>query len=105
MSPQDLAIAQTFKRLILQKVKIGRVLVFGSRSRGDATEESDLDLLVEIEEKKPGMRKWISECAWEAGFAAGVVIAPVVYTKDELTNHPGRFSCFVQKVLKEGISV
>jgi len=105
LKAKDLVIAKRFKRLVSQKIRVCRILVFGSRARGDAALDADLDLLVEIEYPKPGFRKWISECAWEAGFSSEVVVAPVVYTKDELQNHPARFSCFLKTVLKEGIAV
>jgi len=105
VKPQDLAIVKRFKELVSQKVKVCRLLVFGSRARGDAEPYADLDLLVEIEHPQPGVRKWISECAWEAGFPSGVVVAPVVYTKDELQRHPARFSCFLKIVFKEGVAV
>ncbi len=48
-------------------------------------------------------RKQVSECAWEAGFEHGIVITPVVFTRDEWENGPERYSPFVQTVMSEGI--
>jgi predicted nucleotidyltransferase len=39
--------------LITRKHGVGRVKVFGSVARGETTEESDLDLLIEVEGPTP----------------------------------------------------
>jgi len=59
-----------------------RVVLFGSHARGEATEESDLDLFVEME-----TRKRPPERAIEIGAAFGLRHWPldvVVYTPDEV---------------------
>ena len=37
---------------------LDRVVLFGSRARGDATEESDYDVAVFLTEVQPGMIEW-----------------------------------------------
>ena len=105
MKPQDLTIAKKFKKLVSKRIPILRLIVFGSRARGDAEPESDLDLLVEVDRLEPGVRQWISECAWEAGFSEYVLVAPVVYTKEEFQYELNQFSCFLRNVLREGVTI
>lgn len=49
MKEKDLKIVERFKSLVLQRVKIHELRVFGSRARGDAHEGTDLDVLVVVD--------------------------------------------------------
>jgi predicted nucleotidyltransferase len=42
--------------------------VFGSRARGDAAPDSDLDVFIELDGCDPELRQRISEIGWEVGF-------------------------------------
>jgi len=93
------------RRLERARVPFSTILVFGSRARGDASPESDLDVLVVIDEPAPWIRRAIGDAAWEVGFDAGVVLAPVVVTRDEFECSPFSESMFVKNVLKDGIAI
>jgi len=79
------------------------VCVFGSRARGDATEESDLDVLVVVEKLDHAIDKYISECPWEAGFPDDIVVMPIAITQETLKNSPLRESVFIRTVYQEGV--
>ncbi len=105
MLKKELKIVETFKQLVTRRVKVHEVQVFGSRARGDATENSDLDVLVVVDQLDHATEKYISDCAWEAGFPADIVIMPVAITLDTLKNSPLRESVFIRTVYREGIFV
>jgi predicted nucleotidyltransferase len=105
MLEKELKIVETFKQLVSQRVKVHEVRVFGSRARGDAAEDSDLDVLVVVDQLDHATEKYISDCAWEAGFPADIIIMPVAITLDTLKNSPLRESVFIRTVYREGVFV
>ena len=104
MNSKDQTIARHFKQLIQQRVTPLDVLVFGSRARDDAAPDSDMDVFVVVEHATHEIEKYVSDCAWEAGFAEDVVIVPVVVGRDRLEGPLGE-SVFVMNVSREGIAV
>ncbi len=98
-------IIKRFKELISRKVKVYEIRVFGSRARGTATKVSDLDVLIVVEYLDREIEKYISECAWEAGFFEDVVVVPIVLSKDSLRYGNIKESVFIKNVYKEGITV
>jgi len=51
------------------------------------------------------LEKFISECAWEAGFPEDVVVVPVAVSIDTIKNSPLRESVFIKTVYREGVAV
>jgi len=106
MTARDRTIAHQFKQLMRARgVPVSEVVVFGSRARGTAVQDSDLDVLVVVEQLDSETRETISRCAWEAGFGPGVLVQSVVMTRDEVENSPQRSSLFIQAVREEGIRI
>ena len=105
MNPKDLNIAEKFKSLASQKVKIHEIIIFGSRARGTESKESDLDVLIVVDYLDHSIEKYISDCAWEVGFSEDVVIIPVAISLNKLKNTPVRESVFIKNVFREGIAV
>lgn len=105
MQEKDLKVIERFKSLISQRVKVHEIRVFGSRVRDAATEESDLDVLVVVENLDHEIERYISDCAWEAGFPEDIVVMPVAISLDTLKNSPIRESVFIKNVYREGVTL
>ncbi len=105
MQKRELKVIDRFKYLLSQQVRSFEVRVFGSRARGDATEESDLDVFIVVDQLDHSIEKYISDCAWEAGFPEDIVIIPIAISRDTLRNSPIRESAFIKNVYREGVLV
>lgn len=98
MEDWEKKILEELKWRIKKKVDVFEILVFGSRARGEADQYSDLDVLVVVEGLDRETEKYISDCAWEVGFPAEIVIMPIVLTRDQLLNSPIRESVFMKNI-------
>jgi predicted nucleotidyltransferase len=99
-------ILNKFKNLILQRLEIYKMILFGSRARGDNEYYSDMDVAVILKDEfNEEIRDYISDCAWEAGFEDGIILTSIVFSQNEWENSPERSSLLVQALGKEGILI
>jgi len=98
-------VAERFKNLLSQGLKAHEIMVFGSRARGDASDASDLDIFIVVDYLDHSVEKFISDCAWTAGFENDIVIVPVAISRDALTKTPLKASVFIRNVYSEGVAV
>lgn len=106
ISTEDREIARRFKERLLQEgIPLVEMRVFGSRARGDFTQESDLDVFLLVEGLSPSTERRISRLAWEVGFDAARVISTVEYTPEQVDSSPLRQSPFLRSIRREGVTV
>ena len=105
MTERDRKIAEILKQRLSETINLVDFKVFGSRARGDADEDSDLDVFVEIEKKDREIKDKISHISWEVGFENEMLISVLVFTRDELENSPLRASPIVECINEEGVRV
>lgn len=104
MNEAEKAVLGRLKGLLRQRVQLDELILFGSRARGDAEAESDMDVLVVLADGADAeAREAVSDCAWEAGFDEGIVIVPIVFTRSEWQRGPERHSLLAQSIRAEGV--
>src|SRR5512138_794437 len=91
------------KRLRTELGQTVQVIMFGSQARGDATRESDIDLLVILPRIDAKTTRLASEIAWEVGFDAGRVISVIPDTREQMKRYA--FLPFYRNIKQEGIVV
>ena len=104
LSEKDKRVFSIFASLVRQRFPDARIWAFGSRTRGDAGEESDLDVCVVVGRLDEAIDQTIMDIAWEVGFENDIIISTVVYSRQEFDKGPCSESPLVQNVLSTGIA-
>ena len=105
MTSLEKNILDKFKLLLMKRVKLHYLVLFGSRARGDAEPDSDMDVLVVVDELTKEVEDYISDCAWEASFKHGIVMVSIVFSINERDRSPERSSLLAEAIREEGIFI
>ena len=104
--PDEQSWLDSFIRTIQQRFpdKIERVIVYGSKARGDAGPDSDLDVLVVLKDDTVS-RADVRLIGYELALQTDVVPSILVYTIQELEQRREHRSVFIEAVEREGVVV
>jgi uncharacterized protein len=96
-------VTQDIVRRIVERVQQEKIILFGSRARGDARSDSDFDVLVIKESDEPGYRR-------DAPLYAALADLPVevdvlVYTPEEVADWALVPQAFVTTATREGKTI
>jgi predicted nucleotidyltransferase len=98
-------VARELIRGLSPDIGLVRVYAYGSRVRGNADPESDLDLLVEVRRVSSAARQQIWDRAWELSLAEGYVISVVIVSEEDFERGPLSLSGFARNVRQEGVEI
>ena len=87
-------------RRIVQTAQPDKIILFGSRARGDARPDSDFDVLVIKESSEPGYRRDAPLYAALAGVPVEVEV--LVFTPEEVADWAQVPQAFVTTATREG---
>jgi predicted nucleotidyltransferase len=82
-----------------------KVILFGSRARGEARHDSDWDVLILVDTPSVSMRQFqtLSYDLWVKGLELGQEINPIIYTKQQWEN--SQPTLFKHHIIEEGIAL
>ena len=104
MKRRDKRIFTQFAQLVRQQFPDARIWAFGSRVKGTATEESDLDVCVVVHTKNHTIKRNIRDVSWQVGFENDLLISTIIYSDEEFEHGPCSFSPIVKTILREGVT-
>ena len=79
--------------------------LFGSKARGDARPDSDLDVLVVVAGDRVSAEDRAIDIAFDINVASDLYISPRVVTAEALADPVWRTTLFVQTVTREGVAL
>lgn len=109
MNEQDKALILEFKRKLPSDLAghLKRIIVFGSRVRGEATEDSDLDVIALVDEKTPEIEKRLEDIIyqvmWDHDFKP--IISLKIFSEAKFYDAFNRGFSFYRHVESQGVSV
>lgn len=95
----------SLKKALEGKLRLLDFRIFGSRARGDALPDSDIDIMIEIEEYSPSIESAIDDLVYETNLAHDCFISTVIFSKKELDDGPFDESPLYKAIEREGIRV
>jgi predicted nucleotidyltransferase len=100
MNPPYNDLINDIVRRIVEMVQPDKIILFGSRARGDARPDSDIDILVIEESTEPGFRRDAALYRALAGLNAPVDV--ITYTPEEVSDWSAVPQAFVTTAVREG---
>lgn len=85
--------------------KVRKIILYGSYARGEASEESDLDVLIIWDGKPVNGRKYASGLAAEVMVDYGLLISPKVISQKKYEDMKKSGFPFVENIKREGIKI
>lgn len=82
--------------------RIISITLYGSRARGDADPDSDIDLFIIIRQDTPALRQALADIAWQVQFEHNLVISDIIRSANQLQSKISRFP-YYKSVQQEGI--
>jgi predicted nucleotidyltransferase len=95
-------IVQRFKERVTETLgdRLDRIVLFGSRARGDAEEDSDFDFLVTVKNPKADDKERVRQIAWELSLEYDTVITPLVLPIEDFVEE--KYFYLHENIHKEG---
>lgn len=109
MGERDRQIALELKRRLSAEVRdhLSRLILYGSRARGDAAEDSDLDMIALVDTKTPELEAQMEEVAyrvmWDHDFKP--IISLKVFSGDRFRRATEKGFSFYRNIEREGIEL
>jgi uncharacterized protein len=105
MDTTDRIIAEKLKSRLSEKILIIDMRIFGSRARGEGDNYSDMDVFLKVESLNRDQKETIHDLTWETGLEYGLVISPLIFTREEIENSPLRSSPVLMNIFREGVVI
>jgi predicted nucleotidyltransferase len=100
----DYEILAQARAAVLRVESTAEVILYGSRARGDAQEDSDWDLLILVDGEVDGQRTWaIRETLLDVELETGAVLSSIIRSRVDWDSPRLRATPFHANVEREGV--
>jgi predicted nucleotidyltransferase len=105
LTPNELAALRKLKAALARDFPLVELRLFGSKARGDSDKESDIDVLVVLEDYDWETRKAVSRLCFDINIEHGVLLVPALFSRAEYGSDLTRVTPFYQAVVREGVPI
>jgi predicted nucleotidyltransferase len=105
LTANERAALEQLKAILTRDFKLVELKLFGSKARGDAHRESDIDVLVVLEECDWKTEYAVYDICYDLSVDHDVVITPVVYSRADFVSPLRQATPFHEAVVREGVAL
>ncbi len=109
INPKDKAIVLEFKKRIPAAIRshLHKLIVFGSRAKGNATEDSDLDLIALVDHKDSQIEKELDDIAYQVmcDHDFRPMISLKIFAEGQFYSAVQKGFSFYQHVHQDGVAI
>ena len=96
---------ENLKSKLKERFNVRDIRLFGSKVRGQAGPDSDVDIMIELAKRSPEIESEIDDITFEVNLENDSFITTIVFGQDELQQGPMKESPIYKTIQKEGIPV
>jgi predicted nucleotidyltransferase len=107
LTPDEQAWLDTYRQALTKQYPdvIDHMVIYGSKARGDAHPDSDLDVLLVVKNEAEALRRPLRRLGYELAIAFDAMPSIVAYTQDEWDRRKQNGSPFRQAVERDAVPV
>ncbi len=95
-------IVREFKQAVAEKYTVSDICLFGSNARGEATEDSDIDIFLQIADLTTKIEQDVYNMAYELELKYDCVIDVILLSDAVVRTHAGYLPIY-RNILREGV--
>ena len=103
LSNKETEAINKLKNILLNKYNLIQIKLFGSKGKGNFSTDSDIDLLIVLDNYDWNKEFEIYEICFEIGLEYDVLLSPVIFSQKELDDNLIKITPFYKVITKEGI--
>ena len=96
---------KSLKEELAKRFKLEDLWLFGSKARGDDTQESDIDVMIQLVETNPETESQIYDIVYEINLKNDTFISVIIFSKYEIHEGPMAESPIYKIIQKEGVLI
>ena len=107
LNKEEAEVLEEFKRRVQEQFsgELVNMLVFGSKARGDATQESDIDVIVISRSDDKKLAKDIRYTGYDLEIEHGIILSIQVYSETHINYLRNIPTQFIQNVDREAVAI
>ena len=103
LKPYELQSLNDLKQSLNLDFQLVDLRLYGSKARGTADADSDIDVMIELEELQPTLYEKVFDLIFDVNLRHGVFISAVLFGRKELEEGPMSASPLFKAIEREGV--
>ena len=103
--PNEKKALNALRTALLENYSLLDLRLFGSKAKGTDSHDSDLDVMIVLEDYSPSIESEIDDLIFEINLKYNCFITAIFFSRKELELGPLVESPIYKKILKEGITL